>query len=451
MKTKMNIKSIMIMAIICLASMFFINICLAADTGKINVDTAKLREEANTEAKTLELVSLGEEVEILEEVDGWYKVKYKKITGYIRKDLVQLNNNQENTTIEDNIIESKSENNQENENTAIETTAPAVEENNNIEKGKYKILKDTEVKFIPLISSIQIEEAKKDEEVEVTEIINDWAKITKSNGKQGWVIKDNLTQITETTTVETAEINKEQQNNDKQESKEEVVEQQKTETKYVNVETANVRKEPNKTSGVLKQLSMNEAVEVIDTNDGWATITLDGKTGYISESLLSKTKQTTSRSATNTRKNEINTTETTEQTTEETKTTSSNNIDTSSVSTDKGNSVVSYAKQFLGCKYVYGGTTTSGFDCSGFTQFVYKHFGISLNRTASAQYSNGTAVSTLQAGDLVMFGKSGINHVGIYIGGNTFIHAANTKRGVTTDTLSTGYYKTNYVGARRIF
>ena len=50
-----------------------------------------------------------------------------------------------------------------------------------------------------------------------------------------------------------------------------------------------------------------------------------------------------------------------------------------------------------------------------------------------------------------MFGKSGINHVGIYIGGNTFIHAANPGRGVTTDTLSTGYYKTNYVGAKRIF
>ena len=50
-----------------------------------------------------------------------------------------------------------------------------------------------------------------------------------------------------------------------------------------------------------------------------------------------------------------------------------------------------------------------------------------------------------------MFGKSGINHVGIYMGGNTFIHAANKSRGVTTDTLSSGYYKTNYVGARRIF
>ena len=121
------------------------------------------------------------------------------------------------------------------------------------------------------------------------------------------------------------------------------------------------------------------------------------------------------------------------------------------VTSSTGSAVVNYAKQFLGYKYVYGGTTTNGFDCSGFTQFVYKHFGITLNRTAAAQYSNGKAVTDLQAGNLVMFGKSGINHVGIYIGGNTFIHAANSSRGVTTDTLSSGYYKTNYVGARRIF
>ena len=82
---------------------------------------------------------------------------------------------------------------------------------------------------------------------------------------------------------------------------------------------------------------------------------------------------------------------------------------------------------------------------------MYKHFGVNLNRTAAAQYSNGKSVTSLQAGDLVMFGKSGINHVGIYIGGNTFIHAANKSQGVRTDSMSTGYYKTNYIGARRIF
>ena len=78
---------------------------------------------------------------------------------------------------------------------------------------------------------------------------------------------------------------------------------------------------------------------------------------------------------------------------------------------------------------------------------------MNLNRTAAAQYSNGTAVSRgdLQVGDLVMFGNgSNINHVGIYAGNGTIVHAANPSRGVTTDTINSGYYNTHYIGARRI-
>ena len=83
------------MTIIAIASLLFINISFAANTGKIVVETAKLREQANIDSKVLELASQGEEVEILNEEDTeWYKVKYKKITGYIRKDLIELENKQ---------------------------------------------------------------------------------------------------------------------------------------------------------------------------------------------------------------------------------------------------------------------------------------------------------------------------------------------------------------------
>ena len=83
---------------------------------------------------------------------------------------------------------------------------------------------------------------------------------------------------------------------------------------------------------------------------------------------------------------------------------------------------------------------------------MYRLHGVSLNRTAAGQYSNGVAVnrSDLQPGDLVMFGKSGINHVAIYAGGGRIVHAANSSRGVTTDTINSGYYNKNYVGARRV-
>ena len=124
----------------------------------------------------------------------------------------------------------------------------------------------------------------------------------------------------------------------------------------------------------------------------------------------------------------------------------------SAPASQNGGSVVETAKSYIGSSYVYGASGPSSFDCSGFTSYIYKQYGVSLNRTAAGQYSNGTAVSKdeLQPGDLVMFGKSGINHVGIYIGGGQMVHAANPSRGVTTDTINSGYYYNNYVGARRV-
>lgn len=459
MKARMNIRSIiMIMAVICLASMFFINICFAANTGKITTETARLREQPNTEAKVLELASQGEKVEILEELDGWYKVKYKKITGYIRSDLMEVENEiEDNSTNTAEINETTTT--EEPENNATVETNTTVTEEIALEKGKRVLFEDVKLKIIPLISAIDLGEVKKDTEVEVTEVLNNWAKIKTADGKQGWIVRSR-TAATGEIIVSLCLPKDNNIENTTTETKTEVQPQNKK-TMYVNSQTINVRQEPNTTSKLIKQLSINQEVTVVSSENGWYKVEIDGKTAYISQSLLSDKKQETSRSATiertttqNTATQSTTTQSTNNKQTETTTTESTTTSETTSsgtVTSSKGNEVVAYAKQFLGCKYVYGGTTTSGFDCSGFTQYVYKHFGVNLNRTAAAQYSNGTSVTNLQAGDLVMFGKSGINHVGIYIGGNTFIHAANSSRGVTTDTLASGYYKTNYVGARRIF
>ena len=119
--------------------------------------------------------------------------------------------------------------------------------------------------------------------------------------------------------------------------------------------------------------------------------------------------------------------------------------------------VVETALSFLGYPYVYGGSSPKGFDCSGFTSYIYKQFGYSLNRTCSGQLDNGTpvAMSELQPGDLVIFKKyassSGrASHVGIYIGGGEFIHASTAKVGVIINKLSDAYYTTGFVGGRRI-
>lgn len=130
---------------------------------------------------------------------------------------------------------------------------------------------------------------------------------------------------------------------------------------------------------------------------------------------------------------------------------------TNSDSSGSNSDIVALAKQHLGTRYSYGGASPSGFDCSGFVRYVYSQFGCSLNRTASAQMSNGTSVSMseLQPGDLVFFLKSGsgasrASHVGIYIGGGQFIHASTSSTGVIISDMDSAYYTTGFVGGRRI-
>lgn len=123
----------------------------------------------------------------------------------------------------------------------------------------------------------------------------------------------------------------------------------------------------------------------------------------------------------------------------------------------QGQGIAEYALQYLGCRYVYGGSSPKGFDCSGFTSYVYRQFGYSLNRTASSQLDNGTPVAKeeLQPGDLVMFKESGsgskrASHVALYIGNGQIIHASTASVGVIISDLYSSYYARTYAGARRI-
>jgi cell wall-associated NlpC family hydrolase len=111
--------------------------------------------------------------------------------------------------------------------------------------------------------------------------------------------------------------------------------------------------------------------------------------------------------------------------------------------------VVGIAMQYLGIPYVYGGSSPSGFDCSGFVMYVYAQVGVSLPHNAAAQYGYGTPVdrSQLQPGDLVFF--NGLGHNGIYIGGGSFIHSPHTGDVVKISSLS-GWYSSTWVGARRL-
>ena len=126
--------------------------------------------------------------------------------------------------------------------------------------------------------------------------------------------------------------------------------------------------------------------------------------------------------------------------------------DTASASTST--SLVSTAKAHIGTPYKYGGSTTSGFDCSGYTQYIFKKEGISIPRDTSKQFATGKSVakSNLQSGDLVFFNTSGrgVSHVGIYIGSNNFIHASSSRGVMISSINDPAYWGKRYLGARRV-
>ena len=424
MKRKRNIKSIVLLAALGIATLFFINISFASTNAKVNVETANLRESADENSKILEQLSQGQEVEIVEKSSDWYKVKVKGMTGYLRQDLLTV---EEKNTVNANTTTSSEEK------AEVETTKNEETKTTDTDEKSKIIVEDTKLKIVPSINATDIIEVKKDEEVIITETINDWVCVQTKTTK-GWIYKEKLK-------------SKEDKKEEKQTTEQnQVVEESKLKTLYIGSESVNLRKEANTNSEVVTKLSLNTAVDVYAEENGWSKVKVNGNEGYISSSLLSEKKKETSRSL------ETPRTKTSENSSENTKTSQEKETTTTVPISGKGATVVETAKKYIGCSYVYGASGPSSFDCSGFTSYVFKQHGISLNRTAAGQYSNGVAVSRnqLQPGDLVMFVKSVINHVGIYIGGGQIVHAANKSRGVTTDTINSGYYNNNYVGARRV-
>lgn len=128
---------------------------------------------------------------------------------------------------------------------------------------------------------------------------------------------------------------------------------------------------------------------------------------------------------------------------------------TTIVSGAGGSSIVSAAMRHLGARYVFGGTSPAGFDCSGFVWYVHKALGINVSRGLWGQMNGGPriALSALQPGDTVFFANTympGLSHAGIYIGGGRFIHASDESSGVKISSLSDGYWGPRYIGASRL-
>ena len=119
----------------------------------------------------------------------------------------------------------------------------------------------------------------------------------------------------------------------------------------------------------------------------------------------------------------------------------------------KGQAVVTLAKQFLGTPYVWGGSSAGGFDCSGFTTYLFNQFGVGLPHGADGQFNAGVPVTQPRTGDLVFFTtyEPGPSHVGIYIGNDQFIHCSSAAGEVVITAITEPYYENRYLGSRRMF
>jgi len=242
-----------------------------------------------------------------------------------------------------------------------------------------------------------------DSRVSIIDSSSDWYKISFS-GKTGWVSSDYIKVLS---------------------------------TKgRINANGVNFRSSASTTGKIIDSLSKGTSVVILDTRSDWHKVKVGSEVGYVVTKFVS---------ATNTAA------KTSRSTTAETIDFSDDISDDSSMS-----EVIAYAKDYIGVRYVYGGKSENGFDCSGFVGFVYKHFGIKLNSSAASMYSNGTKVSksALKAGDILFFDASSrkkagsIDHVGIYMGNNKFIHASTSNHKVIIQNLSE--YRGTYLGARRV-
>ena len=191
----------------------------------------------------------------------------------------------------------------------------------------------------------------------------------------------------------------------------------------------NMRSKPSSDGELVAQVPRGETAYIIGFNCGWYKVQYESQTGYIRSDLLALS--------------------------EAPKYNTKNSVGSAPVVISEGEKLVKYAKGFLGVPYVWGGTTPNGFDCSGFTKYVYGQMGYKLKRTAAEQLGNGTSVSRseLKIGDLVFFKNTystsaAASHVGIYIGDNQFLHAA--EGGVKITDMDMEYYAARYVGARRV-
>lgn len=251
-----------------------------------------------------------------------------------------------------------------------------------------------------------------------------WSNVKTASGKTGWVLSKYVS--TKGTATTQAAISKKA---------------------TVTSTTLNLRKSASTSSSVVYTLKKGQVLSILRASNGWYNVKAsNGKIGWVNSKYVEV------KSSATINRGDITREPVKEQPKADAKTETSD-------AADLGTAIVSYAKNFLGVKYVYGGMSPEGFDCSGFVKYVFDHFNINIDRVSTDQATQGVEVNRadLRPGDLVFFDTNGghnrVNHAGIYIGEGYFIQASSgsSTGKVVISNLASGFYDESFMIARRLF
>lgn len=224
----------------------------------------------------------------------------------------------------------------------------------------------------------------------------------------------------------------------------------------------NLRSGPGSSYAVLVSIPNGTSLTLTGMDNNWYQVSYNGYTGYVSSQYVTLGGSTSSNTSAASGTSESVSSNSTNSSDAAAPASSSSSpapsSSSSSEASDTAAQLVEYAKEFLGCSYVYATAGPDTFDCSGFTSYVFAHFGYTLNRSAAGQYNNGTVIeideSQMKAGDLLLWraygSSSAATHAGIYIGNGQYIHASSTAGCVVISSLTPASTQRYLVGVRRI-
>ena len=370
----------------------------------VNVSSLRVRTGPSTSHTTVASITKGQVVQVVGEVQDWFKINYAGQAAYISKDYVTKGGSNENGS------QGNNQNNNQNNNVTVQTG------------GTYVVnATSLRVRTGPAAYHSVIGGVLNGTTLNVVGSENGWFKVN-YQGKTGFVSSEFVKFVKGGTATPEQPKQPEKPN------------QGAIGDYYINASALNVRSGEGTNYRIIGALSQGQKVQVISENSGWSKINYNGQNGYIGTRFLSKTPVGGAVDKPNNNNNNQNNN-------------NQNNNNTGNNSGDTS-SLLAYAKSMQGVPYVWGGTSANGVDCSGYIYHVFKKFGHNISRQSVAGYwSSLPKTSSPQPGDLIYFQntyKAGPSHMGIYLGGGSFIQSGD--KGVAIASLSNSYWKSHFLG-----